>query len=100
VQGGQVRTLEETEQLRGIHQLIKAEGGKSQETKRERQGGTHKLSSTEGRYKSGHRTKSVTEGTHKLISAEGGSGQESERSQVNEGHSLPVECRGRDKSGC
>jgi len=63
------------------------------------QAGTHKLSSTEGRYKSGHRTKPATEGTYELLSAEGGSGQESERSRVNEGHSLPVECRGRDKSG-
>jgi len=52
---GQVKTLKETEQVRGTHSLSSAQGGSSKDTKRNRAHEGHSLSvERTGRVKSEH----------------------------------------------
>jgi hypothetical protein len=96
---GQVRTLEEPEQVKHTHS-VKCRG-RSQDTKRNQTSERHSRTVNHGgRDKSG--TSKETERvrvTHGLSTTEEGTSQDIERNRESEGHSHTVRCRARDKSG-
>ena len=121
---GQVRTRKESDRAMGTHFLETASGGTSQDTERLQPSKGHSLSGDGiGRDRSGHR-KDPTErgaltnwrqhqegqvrtrkesdrarGTYSLETASGGTSQDTGRIRPSEGHSLPGDGIGRDKSG-
>jgi hypothetical protein len=77
---GLVRTVKESQPMRGTHSLSSIERGTSQDSKESQQvRGTHKLSSTERGSGQDSNRKLVSEGTHVLSSAGRGTGQDSKR---------------------
>ena len=121
---GQVRTRKESDQVRGTHMLETALGGTCQDAERIRPSEGHSLSGDGvrrdksahgrdqtkrgeltpwGRHREGQvRTQKKSDqvrGTHILETASGGTSQHTEKIRASEGHSLPRDSIGWDKSG-